>query len=79
MILEKAKKIIAEQFNVEEDTISLETSFRDDLNADSLDLVELVMALEDEFGLEIDDENVENIETLGDAIDYIKNELDNNI
>jgi len=79
MILEKAKKIIAEQFNVEEDTISLETSFRDDLNADSLDLVELVMALEDEFGLEIDDENVENIETLGDAIDYVKNELDNNI
>ena len=56
MILEKIKDIVVTQFNVEANTITLETSFRDDLNADSLDLVELIMALEDEFDLEIEDE-----------------------
>jgi acyl carrier protein len=60
---------------VEEDTISLETSFKDDLNADSLDLVELIMALEDEFGLEVEDEEVENIKTVGDAKEYIKRNI----
>ncbi len=75
MILEKARKIIGEQFNIEEDEINLETSFVDDLNADSLDLVELVMALEDEYDIEIDDDSIESIRTLGDAVNYINSAL----
>lgn len=71
MILEQIKEIIAVQFNVEKESIDRETSFKDTLNADSLDLVELVMALEDEFGIEIDDDDVENIETVEDAKKYI--------
>jgi acyl carrier protein len=66
------KGIISSQFNIKEEEITLETSFKDDLNADSLDLVELIMALEDEFDLEIDDEDVEGIKTVGDAVNYIK-------
>ena len=54
----------------------METSFREDLNADSLDLVELIMALEDEFELEVDDDVVEEIDTVGDAVDYIKKIVD---
>lgn len=79
MISEKVIALISEQFNIDEDSISLNTSFTDDLNADSLDLVELVMALEDEFGLEIDDEEVESIKTIKDAVDYIKNVSDEDI
>lgn len=75
MLTERIIKLIAEQFNVDEESITLETSFKDDLNADSLDLVELIMALEDEFGLEVEDEEVENIKTVGDAKDYIKRNL----
>jgi acyl carrier protein len=75
MISEKVMKLIIEQFNIEEDSVDLDTSFRDDLNADSLDLVELVMGLEDEFGLEVEDEDVEAIKTVGDAIEYIKEAL----
>lgn len=71
MILEKIKEIVAVQFNIDEDEIDLDTSFRDTLNADSLDLVELVMALEDEFDLEVEDEGVEEIKTVGDAVEYI--------
>ena len=59
MVYEKIKKMISEQFDIDEDDITMETSFRDDLNADSLDLVELIMALEDEFELEVDDDEVE--------------------
>ena len=79
MISEKVIALISEQFNIDEDNINLNTSFTDDLNADSLDLVELVMALEDEFGLEIDDEEVESIKTIKDAVDYIKNVLNEDI
>ncbi len=75
MIFEKAKEIIKEQFNVDENTLSPETSFTDDLNADSLDLVELVMALEDEYGIEIEDDSIETIKTIGDAVNYIKHTL----
>jgi acyl carrier protein len=75
MLTERIIKLIAEQFNVDKDSISLETSFKDDLNADSLDLVELIMALEDEFGLEVEDEEVENIKTVGDAKEYIKRNI----
>lgn len=76
MILKKVKEILSDQFAVDEDNINEETSFVDDLNADSLDLVELIMGLEDEFGLEIGDEEVEAIKTVGDAVNYIKNTLD---
>lgn len=72
MILEKVKEIVAVQFNVEESELDLDTSFKDTLNADSLDLVGLVMAFEDEFGLEVEDEDVESIKTIGDAVEYIR-------
>jgi len=72
MELEQVKKILAEQFSMSEDDITMDTSFVEDIGADSLDLVELVMALEQEFDLEIDDEEVENIKTVGDAVRYIK-------
>ncbi|BAI79665.1 acyl carrier protein ACP [Deferribacter desulfuricans SSM1] len=68
----KVKKIIAEQLNIEEDEIKPESSFVDDLGADSLDTVELIMAFEEEFGMEIPDEEAEKIKTVQDAIDYIK-------
>mgnify|MGYP000967486918 CR=1 FL=1 len=72
MIKDKVFELISTQFNLDESDIDLSTSFKDDLNADSLDLVELVMALEDEFDLEIGDDDAENIKTVGDAINYIK-------
>jgi acyl carrier protein len=76
-ILERVKKIIVNQLGVEESEVKPESSFVDDLNADSLDLVELVMSLEEEFStegkrLEIPDEDAEKIKTVQDAIDYIK-------
>lgn len=71
-ISERVKKIIAEQLNVKEDEITEEASFVDDLGADSLDTVELVMAFEEEFGIEIPDEDAEKIRTVGDAIKYIE-------
>ena len=73
MVFEKVKKIIVEQSGVEEDEIAMESSFIDDLGADSLDIVELIMALEEEFDLEIPDNEAEKIATVGDAVDYIKN------
>ena len=69
---EKIKKIIAEQLGVEEDEVIPEAKFVDDLGADSLDTVELVMALEEEFDIEIPDEDAEKILTVGAAIDFIK-------
>ena len=69
---ERGKKIIAEQLGVEEDEVTSEASFVEDLGADSLDTVELVMALEEEFGIEIPDEDAEKILTVGKALDYIK-------
>ncbi len=71
-IFESVKGILVEQLGVEGDTISLESSLIDDLNADSLDMVELVMAMEQEFGISIPDEEAERIKTVGDAIDFIK-------
>ena len=67
----KVKNIIAEQLGVGEDEIKPESSFIEDLGADSLDIVELVMAMEEEFEVEIPDEEAENIKTVGDAINYI--------
>ena len=68
----RVKKIVVEQLGVEEDAVKNESSFIDDLGADSLDTVELVMALEEEFGAEIPDEDAEKITTVQAAIDYIK-------
>lgn len=72
---ERLKKIIVEQLGVDEADVKLEASFVDDLNADSLDLVELVMSLEEEFGTEISDEDAENIRSVQDAVDYIDERL----
>lgn len=69
---ERVKNIVAEQLGVEKEKITNEASFVDDLGADSLDTVELVMALEEEFGTEIPDEDAEKITTIQQAIDYIK-------
>ncbi|MDT8716453.1 acyl carrier protein [Clostridium sp. 19966] len=72
MVFEKVKEIIADKLSLEKDEITLEAAFIDDLGADSLDLVELIMALEDEFDLEIPDEEVEKITTVSDVVEYIK-------
>ncbi|MEP0845183.1 MAG: acyl carrier protein [Phycisphaerae bacterium] len=74
----KVKKIVADQMGVAESEISRETSFVNDLNADSLDTVELVMEFEEKFDLNIPDEEAEKIQTVGQAIDYIKAYLDKN-
>lgn len=70
-IVERVRKIVVEQLGVKEDEVSLESSFVDDLGADSLDTVELVMALEEEFETEIPDEDAEKITTVQQAVDYI--------
>lgn len=67
----RVQKIIVEQLGVEPDEVSMEASFRDDLEADSLDLVELIMAFEEEFGGEISDEQAQKIETVGDAVNFL--------
>ena len=73
MEFEKLKKIIAEVLNVDEEEITMETTFVDDLGADSLDLFEMVMALEDEYNVEIPAEELTDLNTVGDVIDYLKN------
>ena len=70
--LEKMKEIIAEQLNCEADTIKEETTFKEELGADSLDLFELVMALEDEYGVEIPAEDLNNMATVGSVMKYLK-------
>ena len=72
MVLEKIKVILAEQFDVEEDAIKPDTDLQDDLGADSLDVVDLLMSIEDEFEIEIPDEEIENIRTVGDLVNYIE-------
>ena len=69
---ERLKKIVVEQLGVDEADVKPEASFVDDLNADSLDLVELIMSLEEEFGMEISDEDAEKIKSVGDAQEYIE-------
>jgi len=73
MEFEKVKEIIVDQLGADEDAVTMEASFVDDLGADSLDVVELIMALEEEFDIEIPDEDAEKIGTVGDAVAYIKN------
>ena len=71
-ILEKVRNIIVDQLGVTEENVTLESSFIDDLGADSLDIVELIMALEEEFDLEIPDSDAEKVVTVEDVVDYIK-------
>ncbi|MDN3014786.1 acyl carrier protein [Neobacillus drentensis] len=70
-VLERVTKIIVDRLGVDESQVTLEASFKDDLGADSLDVVELVMELEDEFDMEISDDDAEKISTVGDAVNYI--------
>jgi len=72
MIFEKVRDIIAEQLGLEKDEINMDSSFVDDLGADSLDIVELVMALEEEFDIEIPDEDAEKVSAVKDVVEYIK-------
>jgi acyl carrier protein len=71
-IYDRLKKLIVEQLGVDEDEVTPQASFVEDLNADSLDLVELIMSLEEEFGMEISDEDAEKIQKVQDAVDYIE-------
>jgi acyl carrier protein len=70
-IMGKLKPVIAEQLGVDESEVTDSASFTEDLNADSLDLVELIMSLEEQFGLQISDEDAEKLTTVGEAVDYI--------
>ncbi|OOO00241.1 MAG: acyl carrier protein [Epulopiscium sp. Nele67-Bin004] len=72
MILEKLQEIIAEKLGIEEAEVTLESDFKDDLDADSLDLFEIIMALEEEFGVSIANDDVEKIKTVEDAVKYIE-------
>ena len=72
MIFDKVRDILAEQLDIDEDLITSESSIVDDLGADSLDIVDLVMSLEDEFDTEIPDEAIENIKTVGDIVHFIE-------
>jgi len=74
-VTEKVKKMIVDQLGVSESEVVPEAKFIDDLGADSLDIVELIMALEDEYSIEIPDEDAEKMETVGDAIRYIEDRL----
>ena len=75
MVFEKVKGIIMDQLDVEEDAVTMEASIIDDLGADSLDVDDLVMSLEEEFDVEIPDEEVENIKTVGDIVKYIEDQI----
>lgn len=72
MVFEKVKSIVADQLDVEEEEVTAEASITEDLGADSLDVVDLVMSIEEEFDIEIPDEAVENIKTVGDIVSYIE-------
>ncbi|MDO4484996.1 MAG: acyl carrier protein [Bacillota bacterium] len=72
MTLDKIKEIIAEQLSVEEDAVKMETHLMKDLEADSLDAVEIIMAIEDEFGIEVPDEDAEKFQTVSDIVNYVE-------
>ena len=75
MVFEKIKTILAEQLGADEESLTMETDIAKDLGADSSDVVELLMSIEDEFEVEIPDEEIENIKTIGDLTDYIQNNM----
>ncbi|MBQ7505622.1 MAG: acyl carrier protein [Ruminococcus sp.] len=72
MILEKVRAILAEQFDVDEDKIAEDTDLQEDLGADSLDVVDLLMSIEDEFEIEVPDDEIENLKTVGAIVNYIE-------
>ena len=76
MVFDKIKDIIVEQLDVEEDAVTMEASITEDLGAASLDVVDLVMSIEESFDVEIPDEEVENIKTVGDIVKYIENKVE---
>ena len=76
MVFEKVVSIIADQLDVEEEKVTMEAAIADDLGEDSLDVVDLVMSLEEEFNIEIPDEEVENIKTVGDIVKFIEEKTD---
>lgn len=76
MVFNRVKKIIADQLGLDENTIKMDSLFIDDLGADSLDVVELIMALEEEFDIEIPDEEAEKATKVGDVVDYISSHID---
>ena len=71
-IFDKLKELVVDQLGVEEDEVTMEASMQDDLGADSMDLVDLVMSVEEEFGVKVADEDLENIKTVGDIVNYIE-------
>lgn len=73
MEFDRVKQVIVDQLGVDESAVTMDASFVEDLGADSLDIVELIMGLETEFDIEIPDEEAENISTVGDAVNYLKN------
>jgi len=75
MVFEKIKAILADQFDVDEDSITLETNIQEDLGADSLDVVDLIMSLEDEFEFEVPDHEVENIKTVGSLVTFVEDNV----
>lgn len=75
MVFEKLREILADQLDTELDSITLETDIADDLGADSLDVVEMLMSIEDEFEVEIPDEQIENLKTVGNVVDYIQENM----
>jgi len=76
MVFEKIKKIISEQVDIEEEKITMETSLLKDLEADSLEAVEILMEISDEFGIEISDEEAEKFQTVGDIVEYVEHHID---
>lgn len=75
MVFDKVRTIVSNQFDVDEDTITLDTNIADDLGADSLDVVDMLMSLEDEFDVEIPDEEIENIHTVSEIVSYIEEHM----
>ena len=75
MTFDKVKAIVAKELNVDEEKIQMETHLIEDLGADSLDAVELIMALEDDFGIEVDDDAAQNAKTIGDLVNYIDSKI----
>lgn len=76
MVFEKIRELLATQLDANADNITMDTRIADDLNADSLDVVEMLMSVEDEFSVQIPDEDIENLKTVGDVVEYIQNHTD---
>ncbi len=72
MVFEKIRAILCEQLDIEESAVTMESNIAEDLGADSLDVVDLIMSIEDEFNIEVPDDQIENIKTVGDVVNYIE-------